>query len=608
MVPDEASDQSATWQIVIVSLVSLIVVGPIWIVLRPSPVHYFDFIKKSWDVRLQGNVKRRQGWYAHLQGNDERPRWLPHFFSAVFLDGFVSQADSCFLNYPLLYTKLHASVGTIGVMDAVTKVATFVCIVPFLKWRRSHVFVANAVLKALGYIVILGVALRWTRTYWLGLALALIGQVAAATPLSNIEYGVMRNDALADIAADHDDDARTMKAQSVLICQLQTVIRYPASLAASIIVPQFLGLHVYEVAGDGICNAYAVVGVISTASSLWLAWCWRGLSKVRKKHLGGAPKKSNALQDVLCGGRHGKIFIRLAYYTAALSITRNGYVRMLNLRALELGDVKTDQKGFLIGVMYLASTLFFWLSDIAVNTRTPLLLPFKGWVHYTKQARLGALHEAGSYKERVQFVKDASDKTLAGIGLISGVIAWFLEIWRENMRGKVLAGIVGFGLMAGGHASLGLATGYTGFLASALLFGFGEAVTTGLGTAWKDELREYVRQKGEDAAYEKAIIQYLGAVSDWAAVVNSLVLGLVGHFSMRVASLMYAVLGAWGLVFTLRMRHSGMRVEDSSDTDYKRLADHAKRPEPGLAHNIFRIAALVHESRDHSHCDWSDST
>lgn len=198
---------------------------------------------------------------------------------------------------------------------------------------------------------------------------------------------------------------------------------------------------------------------------------------------------ANVWDEVKPGGRYFSVIVQVSTYTAVGSIVRHGYTRMLNLCVLEMDGVSNMQLGWLLAVTSGVSVCFFWLSDIATIGRR---------------------------------------------------------------RGKRYVGVVSFLLMGLGHFGLGLAAGFHGLLSSAIVFGFGQATSTGLGTLWKDDVRDTLREEGRSVHEEKLIMNILGSVRVMTLIGNSLVVGLLGKYvGLRWTSFFYAAIAALGLGLTL---------------------------------------------------------
>jgi len=466
------------------SLISVVVVVPLVIKLRPSPLSYVSFISQNWNVRIDRD--------------DAQMPWLPHNFIAVFISIFVAQAVHCFLHYRLFFDVIGASVLEIGLVDAACHMtnaaATFGPLLALPRWKT---FALQGSLAGFGYILMLGIAVPNAGQHWLKLFLAFLGQAAATMPFAFISYSVMRNDAKQDIIRDSSTEERWRNEDSVqaMLAQLQVMLKYPATLLASFVFPSFTARY-------GIGNAYILVGCICIVLWAWLAWYWVGFGRPKWKEEEDEKEKEeeeeeevteregvNVFDEIKPGGRYFAVILQVSTYTAVGSIVRHGYSRMLNLRGLEMNEVTPMQLGWLLSAISAVSVSFFWLSDIATIGRR---------------------------------------------------------------RGKRYVGVVSFVLMGLGHCVLGLAAGFNGLLSSAIVFGFGQATSTGLGTLWKDDVRDSLREEGRSVREEKLIMNIVGSVKVMTMIGNSLIVGLLGHFvGLQWTSFFFAAIAALGFGLTL---------------------------------------------------------
>lgn len=116
-------------------------------------------------------------------------------------------------------------------------------------------------------------------------------------------------------------------------------------------------------------------------------------------------------------------------------------------------------------------------------------------------------------------------------------------------------GLIAFALLGLGHVTIAMSSSYRGLLVSALLFGFGQATSTGLRTVWKDEVRALLRKNEHREAYRKAMLRILAGLGTATAILNSLVVGYIGeHFGMQAAALIFFCVAIAGLYWTARFK------------------------------------------------------
>lgn len=159
---------------------------------------------------------------------------------------------------------------------------------------------------------------------------------------------------------------------------------------------------------------------------------------------------------------------------------------------------------------------------------------------------------------------ELSDAQLAQILSVVGGTAvltfWLSDIADTNRR---LAAFLSFIILAIGH--LGLASSSSscmvGFYLSGILFGLGEGLSTGLRALIK---QDYLSENGplttkielheNGKLIRRLVSQKIGVWADVTLVVNSVIVGILGHFlGMRVASFLYGLLGLYGAYFSIRI-------------------------------------------------------
>jgi len=101
-------------------------------------------------------------------------------------------------------------------------------------------------------------------------------------------------------------------------------------------------------------------------------------------------------------------------------------------------------------------------------------------------------------------------KLLAVVYGTSLCFFWLAETAGTG-RGRKAVGLIAFALLGLGHLTIALSSSYQGLLVSSLLFGFGQATSTGLRTVWKDEVRALLRKNDHREAYRKAMLGSLPA-------------------------------------------------------------------------------------------------
>jgi len=475
---------------------SACILVPIWLILQPSPRSYFNFIWTFFGVRMQRKP--------------EGHRWLPHYFTVLFVAFLLSQGVTTILHYPLLVNNLGASVLQVGLIDAASFTISAALDMtlragPLRKMPRSGLFVMHAVCSVLAYVVIIGLIIP-NVAKGTALALVILAQVVAGLDIPFQEFGVMRNDAKDDfyatvqeeIHSGADTDASMLAWKdagkiSAKLGQLHVVMRYPATLVAS----AFFAILFYLMPGDqrqDTFTAYIFIGVAGCILGLEQAYVWRG----HTPNVGTAGKTSNVGADILPGGRYFTVLVEVGIFNAVSQAVRNGYPRMINLRALTMSDVHTSDIGRLMVVVFGISAAFFFLSDVGNASRAS-------------------------------------------------------ERWRSRRN----IGLLSFTLLGVGHGLMGRAKGFKGLLASAIVFGFGQATSTGLRTVWKDEVRGLLRCDGHGEQYRKQLLRVLGAVGAMTNITNSLLMGVIGNtLGMSAASFIYAGMSVFGLIWTIRLNSS----------------------------------------------------
>eukprot|EP00747_Dinoflagellata_sp_TGD_P172185 gnl/TRDRNA2_/TRDRNA2_208037_c0_seq1.p1 gnl/TRDRNA2_/TRDRNA2_208037_c0~~gnl/TRDRNA2_/TRDRNA2_208037_c0_seq1.p1 ORF type:complete len:186 (-),score=23.96 gnl/TRDRNA2_/TRDRNA2_208037_c0_seq1:42-599(-) len=124
----------------------------------------------------------------------------------------------------------------------------------------------------------------------------------------------------------------------------------------------------------------------------------------------------------------------------------------------------------------------------------------------------------------------------------------------SNGHVERIQGLMSFFLLGAGHALMGVANNFHGLLISALLFGLGQATSTGLRTLRKDDVRMLLRANGHGEVYRKSAIRMLSGLSTATNVVNSLVVGFLGEYvGMGAAAIFYAGIAFVGFLWSFRL-------------------------------------------------------
>eukprot|EP00929_Paragymnodinium_shiwhaense_P061067 TRINITY_DN30494_c0_g1_i1.p1 TRINITY_DN30494_c0_g1~~TRINITY_DN30494_c0_g1_i1.p1 ORF type:complete len:549 (-),score=61.31 TRINITY_DN30494_c0_g1_i1:324-1970(-) len=464
----------------------------------------------------------RSVWNVRIDNDPTKPRWLPQYYLPVFASYFLGQAVNTNLHYPLLIDKLGASVWQVGCLDAASQL-TGACLDVGLRsgpWRhltRSKAFLFHALIYSFGYGVVVGYIVPQVSDTRLALLLVAGSQTFDSLQLAFSEFGVMRADAREDIL-ESEDVVETWRNPGKVVTklgQLQVVLRYPAVLLASLIFSRMLS-HIFE--------AYLTLGVLGCCVGLWQAYSWCGLSheEEEQEDTGRSSNASHSFKDDLTSGdgKHVRLLFDIGVFNALSQVVRNGFPRMINLTALTLEDVPARDVGVLLAVVFSISLMFFWVSDI------------------------------GS-KGRDQY---------------------------EASRARKYVGLLSFALLGLGHFLMGLAQGFKGLLVACIFFGFGQAMSTGLRTVWKDEVRAILRAEGYPEAYRKEFLRVLASLGGATQIVNSLLVGFIGDkFGMSYASIFYSVLAVAGFVWTLRVNVKLMtslqQVSNRFGVDIKELVE-----------------------------------
>eukprot|EP00927_Polykrikos_kofoidii_P038802 TRINITY_DN33229_c0_g1_i2.p1 TRINITY_DN33229_c0_g1~~TRINITY_DN33229_c0_g1_i2.p1 ORF type:complete len:382 (-),score=31.39 TRINITY_DN33229_c0_g1_i2:69-1106(-) len=300
--------------------------------------------------------------------------------------------------------------------------------------------------------------------------------------------------------------------------------------------------------GFSIYDGYLGAGLIYVALYAHLAWLWSDHLKPKKtKKADSVPEESPAdrlhqaiTQRYWDHHTHTRdslrvycwLIVKMGCYTAVLSVVRDGYMRMLNLRALEMQTLSKAEVGRLVAMIFAVSIVFFWLAD--VSTSDALIV---------KRNERTMSRGIGQMPRRSRILELWDQLRL-------GRMTAAVEPVGSN-RGKVYAGLCSFAFLGASHTVLGLAEETDGLFFSAILFGFGQAISTGLGTIWKDEVRDVVRRRGANSGREKEVISCIGGIHVTLTIVNSMVTGFLGNtVGIRLASFFYSFLAVLGFVYT----------------------------------------------------------
>lgn len=487
---------------------------PLYFYLKPSPKRYLDFIFSTFNVRV------------HDDAGGLRFRWMPHYWTAVFISFFIGQAVQTTLHYPLL-EALDASVLQMGLLDAVSSMVATVADValrsnPRLWGRlsRSRAFLYGAILNVIGYSVINGLILPRLDNNLLSLFAVFCSQTLTGLHLTFQEFAVMRNDWNEDIVAQIDTLDRSSKStwtseeSGLKLAQLMVVCRYPATVMANLTIGK---LVVYK---SDICMTYLILGLMSAVQGIWLAWTWskHTARKVAKKSssvtlVNRQTSKTSLtkapLADMSPGGAYFRMALNVAIYNAVLEVTRKGYVRLLNLTVLTTDIVADQDLSVILTLTFLVSWMFFWMADIS-SSEVPSHV----------QAAYGNIR-----------------RTL-----------FFGYSDTSVITGKMIVGIVSFILMSLGHFLMGFARGFYGLMVSAVFFGLGQATSTGLRTVIKDDIRILLRNHDQEESYEKRFMRILNGYATAFTIISSLIVGCVGDYgTLQLASYFYAAVAILGV-------------------------------------------------------------
>jgi len=449
----------------------------------------------------------RDVWKVRVEGDASKPRWLPHMFGALSCSYFFGQSVQAILHYPLLVDVLGANVLQVGIIDASSQFFAAAADVllrtgPWKYMSRSQHFLVHSALTAFSYIGIIGFLIPSfpsRRGNFWVLALVLLSQVLSGLHLMFTEYGVMRNDAKEDIQ--HDPTVLIWTDPNKISTKLGQLQVVLRYPATLMASAVFSRFLSFP---GGLYWAYIVVGVLTSLHGLYLSYCWRG---------------------------HENSVVRQPPY---LSPSPPALVRS----SILWQDLRPGGRYF---SKFLQVGIFNGMAQVVRNG-------------YTRMINLTAL---------TRNLPPQDIGTLVIIVFGVSVCFFWLSDNAAHHDERRTAGLLGFFLLGAGHVSMGMAPGFKGLMVSSLLFGFGQAVSTGLRTVRKDEVRIMMRQDGHDEAYRKSMIRILAGFGTLTAIVNSLAVGFIGDtFGMDFASYFYGGVAALGFLWTYLEVSSGDHPDD----------------------------------------------
>lgn len=496
---DTALGSITFWDAVFGCCIILVIVVAIKLIMHTKPAAFYRFIHAVWNTRI----------------NDDKQnyRWMPQFMTFMFVLYFIGRVVHCILHYPLLCNVFGATVFEVGVIDAASStVGAMLDVVlrhrrcPLLrKLSRAQAFLLDAMISATAYIGIVGYVLP-NSSHYLAMTLVVLSQTMNNLNLDLQEIGTMRAEFVRDVVNNEDISDpmyKEIKKVGLKLTQLQVVLNYPATLIGSLLFGQSVG------SAESIYDAYIIVGTLNLIAGLCMAFLWRNQTIEPPTSIESANRPRFRIRDDLRpGGRYFSVIAEVGVFNAFSMLVRNGYIRLLNLNAIEM-DLAKDDVGFLVSVVFGISTAFFWLAD----------------VHQKKQT--------------------------LGINDVEQV-----------SKGMRKAGLLSFLLLGFGHCTMGVAAdpsvsflsnAYKVLVLSAIFFGFGQATSTGLRTARKDDVRDMLEELGHEENDIRTVLRFTASIATFSNIVNSLAVGVLGQLvGLKWVSYFYACVSFLGFCWTLR--------------------------------------------------------
>lgn len=344
--------------------------GVLGFFFKIGPWDYISFISVHWNAR-----ENSMDWNARENSvaAPNRPRLLPVFFFGSFAGNLPKVGGTEMLRYPFFVLVLGMSMAQVGFVDACTHgLAAFTDLFlragPLARLSRFWSFLFSALVFFVAYSVLVPIA-AWYMGSLAGSSVAAPALIVICVAYEGLAKVRLTAQEIGVMCVDIKDMLDLSKMDVCLLSQLQAWVRNLTRLTAAffILTAKSFGSSVPEI--------YVALGIVAACVNLWLGFAsWdRGSSALKLKECEDSASvrttmsadEGDARMHILPGRRYFLPALEVIILNVFSEVVRSGWVRILNLRALEL-QISFSR---LVAVIAVVTSCFFWLSAVAGTSK-----------------------------------------------------------------------------------------------------------------------------------------------------------------------------------------------------------------------------------------------